>query len=136
MIARVTDALLHRHPAGFLTLVVGRSMEPTLLDGDIVFVDPHLEPRDGAIVTVLINYQRLIGRLSCRGDALELRKDNLDYETPAIPAWTAIVGVVVAIARRDVGLKCAKNRTFRGRKRRASRVKRIHALPFDGRKTT
>lgn len=82
-------------------VVRGRSMAPTLIAGDRVFVDPELEPELGSLVVArLADGTRVVKRLASRGThSIALGSDNpseaSDSRQLGSLAQEALLGVVV-----------------------------------------
>jgi repressor LexA len=83
--------------------VRGDSMKGAQLNtGDLLFVDPRVEPRNGHIVVALVNGAPTIKRFHKDGSTIELRAENKKY--PAITVDKSddnfqIFGVVVGMIR-------------------------------------
>ena len=80
--------------------VVGDSMEPTLHDGDIVFIDREKKDfRKGGVYTVATPHGIFVKRLQIRVDGqVDIISDNGDYPAQTIPAEeVGIIGKVVGV---------------------------------------
>lgn len=79
--------------------VEGISMEPEYRHGDIIFVDPEVEPTHGADVVVRqTNKEHVFKRLVIEGKTKMLRALNADWPGPRLcelEPGTTIAGVVV-----------------------------------------
>ena len=60
--------------------VRGESMEPTIQDNDVVFVDFNFEPIDGKIYIIQHEEDTYIRRCFFERDKLTLNSDNPDYK--------------------------------------------------------
>jgi SOS-response transcriptional repressor LexA len=83
--------VMRRCPAGVALRVVGRSMEPTLLDGDGILVDTsETDPMPGDIIAVNVTGAgpvrgRIVGRFQRDKAGFWLAKDNRDD-----PSWPRV----------------------------------------------
>lgn len=85
--------------------VVGTSMHPTLLDGDVVLVDPSRSTKDGSIVAVHIHGQgRIVGRFRQSPAGAWIEKDNRAFPPVFLGRGEGftVLGVVVMLVDRDV----------------------------------
>jgi repressor LexA len=82
--------------AAYLLRVVGDSMAPTLLDGDLVAVRPQTTAEAGEIVVALIGGEGTVKRYDPAQGVPMLRADNPQF--PSVPLGTdgEIAGVVCA----------------------------------------
>ncbi|MBU2552323.1 MAG: transcriptional repressor LexA [Proteobacteria bacterium] len=80
---RVVDATVYRGANLFALRVRGDSMiEAGILDGDLVICEPRQYARDGEIVVALLHDEEAtVKRFFLRGDRVELRPENRDYES-------------------------------------------------------
>lgn len=88
----------------FVVQIDGRSMEPTLLDGDLVMVAVDEEPADGSVVVVDVPGEGVAVRRLVRGhDGATLVADAEGYQ-PISPDErdVRINGVVTEIVRRKI----------------------------------
>lgn len=90
----------------YVTTVIGDSMQPTILDNDVVVVSPSRSPRHRDIVVIRANgphpvYGPIDGYV-WRYDARDrcLRKDNPHYRDPQPALREEIIGVVTRILPR------------------------------------
>ena len=60
----LNELLLTNEIANFFCRVSGRSMEPHMLNGDILMVDINIEPMVGKVVIAAINGEMTVKRLS------------------------------------------------------------------------
>jgi repressor LexA len=83
--------------------VMGDSMSPEYLDGDIVLMDYALHPRDGDIVAALIDgFESILKIYSRKGDEITLTPIETKRHSPRMfhASRIAIQGVLVEIVRR------------------------------------
>ncbi|MCU0343153.1 MAG: hypothetical protein MUF28_04955 [Ignavibacterium sp.] len=87
----------------FLLRVKGDSLKDAyIFSGDIVIVNPNLEPKNGQIVVAILNDAAVIKRFYKKRSEIELTSENPEYKTIIIdkkyPSFK-IVGIVVGIYR-------------------------------------
>ena len=103
-----------------IALVHGRSMEPTLHEGDRLLVLYGARPRSGKLALVRLPNDRAgaprplsVKRLSCRdpegGDGWWIEKDN-PKEGVGVDSWAADVGAIPAAGIRALVLLRVPNR--------------------------
>lgn len=87
---------------GFAVRVMGNSMFPNLMDGDLVIVQRRGVARTGEIVVALVGDDATIKRFRQLQDRVLLVPENPDYETLEFPggAGLNILGKVVRSIRR------------------------------------
>ena len=88
--------------------VVGDSMSPDYLDGDIVLMDYALEPHDGDIVAALVDgHENTLKIYSRQGDEITLTPIETKHHSPRKfhASRIAIQGVLVEIVRRSARRK-------------------------------
>lgn len=108
--ASVTTDLLQRWPDSHVAHIVGDSMEPTLLNADVVLVDHGAcDPSSGDVVAVRIEGARdIVGRFDARAEGCFLAKDNRAYDAVPLPRdRTTILGTVRAVVHRRIPLPAA-----------------------------
>lgn len=93
--------LRREFPNGRPVRVHGDSMEATLFDGDVVWVDVGRSPRFNDVVVVRIASGNVVGRW--RGASLA--KDNADFRPIRLTAAHKVAGVVVRVVERDISAK-------------------------------
>ena len=87
----------------FLLRVKGDSLKDAyIFSGDIVIVNPNLEPKNGQIVVAILDDAAVVKRFSKKRNAIELGSENPDYKPIVIdkkyPSFK-IVGIVVGVYR-------------------------------------
>lgn len=96
------DGALFRTDGGFGLRVVGESMKGAgVLEGDIVIVNPGVEPLQGDIVVALIGDEATVKRFYMKGGRIRLQPEHPDM-SPVIlnPEEVRIIGKVVGLLRR------------------------------------
>ncbi len=87
----------------FLLKVKGDSLKDAyIFSGDIVIVNPNLEPNDGHFVAAILDDAAVVKRFYKKPDRIELHSENPEYEPIIIESnypRFKIVGVVVGIYR-------------------------------------
>jgi SOS-response transcriptional repressor LexA len=92
-----TDAALDHCSGGesFALMVLGDSMEPEFVEGDIIVIEPDGLARDGSYVMAWLNDEWIFRQLAgCQGD-WKLRPLNPKYPAASIPDLTVIKGVII-----------------------------------------
>lgn len=64
------------HRASYAIRMIGDSMEPTFLDGDVIYIKEGTQIKDGSIAAVIINEEVTLRRLYNQKDGLLLVCDN------------------------------------------------------------
>lgn len=87
----------------FLLRVKGDSLKDAyIFSGDIVIVNPNLEPKNGQIVVAILDDAAVVKRFYKKKNEIELVSENPDYKTIVIdkkhPSFK-IVGIVVGVYR-------------------------------------
>mgnify|MGYP003455286032 FL=1 len=87
----------------FLLRVKGDSLKDAyIFSGDIVIVNPNLEPKNGQIVVAILNDAAVVKRFYKKRSEIELVSENTEYKPIVIdkkyPSFK-IVGIVVGIYR-------------------------------------
>jgi repressor LexA len=87
----------------FLLRVKGDSLKDAyIFSGDIVIVNPNLEPKNGQIVVAVLNDAAVVKRFYKKRSEIELASENPEYKTIVIdkkyPSFK-IVGIVIGIYR-------------------------------------
>lgn len=87
----------------FLLRVKGDSLKDAyIFSGDIVIVNPNLEPKNGQIVVAILDDAAVVKRFYKKRNEIELVSENPEYQTIIIDKKYAsfkIVGIVVGIYR-------------------------------------
>jgi SOS-response transcriptional repressor LexA len=83
----------------YVLRVQGVSMQPRFQDGDLIFVDPTVTPRNGKFVVVRLDdtHEAILKQLIIEGDKRYLKALNPDWPNPIIQldSTAALCGVVV-----------------------------------------
>jgi repressor LexA len=87
----------------FLLRVKGDSLKDAyIFSGDIVIINPNLEPRNGQIVAAVLQDAAVVKRFFFKGDKIELISENPEFKPIIIdkkePGFR-IVGVVIGVYR-------------------------------------
>lgn len=95
----INDYLIRNAVSTFFFPVEGNSMEGAeIFAGDILVVDRSLRARDGHIVVAFVDGERLVKRLSCRGDTVRLLAEHPAYlplliqENMEFLVWGVVIG--------------------------------------------
>lgn len=87
----------------FLLKVKGDSLKDAyIFQGDIIIVNPNIEPANGKFVTAILDDSAVVKRFQRKADKIELHSENPEYEPIIIDRHYPnfkIVGVVVGIYR-------------------------------------
>ncbi|MCF8261987.1 MAG: transcriptional repressor LexA [Melioribacteraceae bacterium] len=87
----------------FLLRVKGDSLKDAyIFTGDVVIVNPNLEPRDGHFVTAVLDDAAVVKRFYKKSHKIELHSENPEYEPIVIEkdySGFKLVGVVVGVYR-------------------------------------
>ncbi len=96
------DRRIFRTEGGFGLRVVGESMRGAgILDGDIVIVNPGVEPRPGEIVVALVGDEATVKRFYREGGKVRLQPENPEMSPLLVdPGEVRIIGKVVGLVRR------------------------------------
>lgn len=79
----------------FALRVLGHSMSPEFLDGEIVIVEPGGAVRDGSFVLAQVAGEWLFRQLARRGDGWALRALQPGHDEQALPDLAAVHGVII-----------------------------------------
>ena len=95
----LNDLLTVNEVATFFCRVSGRSMEPTMRDGDILMVDKSIEPKINSVVIAAVNGEMTVKRLTEVNGKLTLSADNPKYPTVNVEDFdeSMIWGVVTNV---------------------------------------
>lgn len=95
----INDYLIRNAVSTFFFPVEGNSMEGAeIFAGDILVVDRSVRAKDGHIVVAFVNGERLVKRLSCRGELVRLLAEHPAYPPLVIKdgmeflVWGVVVG--------------------------------------------
>ncbi len=87
----------------FLLKVKGDSLKDAyIFNGDIIIVNPNLEPQNGKIVVAILDDSAVVKRFYKRKNEIELVSENPEYKTIKIDknySSFKIVGIVVGVYR-------------------------------------
>jgi repressor LexA len=87
----------------FLLRVKGDSLKDAyIFQGDIIIVNPNIEPSNGKFVTAVLDDAAVVKRFERKAEKIELHSENPEYEPIIIDQFYPnfkIVGVVVGIYR-------------------------------------
>lgn len=79
----------------FALMVLGDSMEPEFVEGDIIVIEPDGLARDGSYVMAWLADEWIFRQLAgCAGD-WKLRPLNPKYPTASIPDLSVVKGVII-----------------------------------------
>jgi SOS-response transcriptional repressor LexA len=79
----------------FALMVLGDSMEPEFVEGDIVVIEPEGLAQDGSYVLAQTNGEWIFRQLAKVGDCWALRPLNPAYPATAIADLACIKGVII-----------------------------------------
>ena len=79
----------------FALRVLGDSMAPEFLDGEIVIVEPEGAVHDGSFVLARVGGEWTLRQLARRGDAWVLRALHPGYCEQPLPDLAAVHGVII-----------------------------------------
>lgn len=79
----------------FALRVLGDSMEPEFVEGDIIVIEPEGLARDGSYVMAWLNGEWIFRQLVGREGDWKLRPLNPKYPTAPIPDLSVIKGVII-----------------------------------------
>lgn len=79
----------------FALMVLGDSMEPEFLEGEVIVIEPEGLATEGSFVLAELAGEWIFRQLARRDDTWLLRPLNPAYPTAAIPDLGAVKGVVI-----------------------------------------
>jgi SOS-response transcriptional repressor LexA len=79
----------------FALMVLGDSMAPEFVDGDIVVIEPEGLATDGSYVLAELDGELIFRQLARAGDAWQLRALNTAYPVATISGLDAVRGVII-----------------------------------------
>lgn len=95
--------IAHMPKDSFLLKVKGDSLKDAyIFTGDIVIVNPNLEPANGKIVAAILDDAAVVKRFYRKEDSIELHSENPEYEPIVINKsyeYFKLVGIVVGVYR-------------------------------------
>lgn len=87
----------------FLVKVKGDSLKDAyIFDGDIVIVDPSLQPKNGDFTIIILDDSAVVKRFFKKANSLELHSENPNYDAIVVDTKHQnfkIVGVVIGVYR-------------------------------------
>ena len=79
----------------FALMVLGDSMAPEFLEGEVIVIEPEGLAADGSYVLAQLEGEWIFRQLARRGDAWELRPLNPAYPAAAISDLSSVRGVII-----------------------------------------
>ena len=79
----------------FALMVLGDSMEPEFVEGDIIIIEPEGLAQDGSYVMAWLGDEWIFRQLSGNEGDWKLRPLNPRYPTASIPDLSVIKGVII-----------------------------------------
>lgn len=79
----------------FALMVLGDSMEPEFVEGDIIVIEPEGLARDGSFVMAWLDGEWIFRQLAGAPGDWKLRPLNPKYPTASIPDLSCIKGVII-----------------------------------------
>ena len=79
----------------FALMVLGDSMEPEFLEGEVILIEPEGLATDGSFVLAKLNGEWIFRQLAKRGDGWRLQALNAAYPPADIPDLDAVKGVII-----------------------------------------
>ena len=79
----------------FALMVLGDSMEPEFLEGEVILIEPEGLATDGSFVLAQVAGEWIFRQLAKQGEAWQLRALNPAYPAADIPDLAAVKGVVI-----------------------------------------
>lgn len=79
----------------FALMVLGDSMEPEFVEGDIIIIEPEGLATDGSYVMAWLNDEWIFRQLAQDGGGWQLRPLNPKYPSASIPDLSVIKGVII-----------------------------------------
>lgn len=83
----------------FALMVLGDSMAPEFVEGEIVIIEPDGATRDGSFVLALVDDEWIFRQLRREGDGWRLQPLNPAYPGRPLPDLAALRGVIIQKAR-------------------------------------
>lgn len=93
----------------YVLMVLGDSMEPEFLEGDVVVIEPGAYYRDGSYVIAYHNDEYIFRQLRVLNDRMYLTPLNPNYVSEQIDGPEAIKGVITQKKRPGAGRQNHKN---------------------------
>lgn len=79
----------------FALMVLGDSMEPEFIEGDIIVIEPEGLATDGSFVMAWLNDEWIFRQLAKDGGGWKLQPLNPKYPEASIPDLSVIKGVII-----------------------------------------
>lgn len=79
----------------FALMVLGDSMEPEFVEGDIIVIEPEGLATDGSYVMAWLDDEWIFRRLVRDGEGWKLQPLNPSYPSAPIPDLSVIKGVII-----------------------------------------
>lgn len=95
----------------YVLMVLGASMAPEFIEGDVVVIEPHNSVRDGSYVIALHKEEYIFRKLRVVGEKLYLEAENHAYPAEQIDGLDQVKGVITQRKRRGQGRKGMKRYT-------------------------
>jgi len=92
----------------YVLMVLGDSMEPEFMEGDVVVIEPHNRVTDGSYVIAWHRDEYILRRLRMIADRLYLEPLNAHYTSDAIESLDQIKGVITQRKRPGGGRRNMK----------------------------
>jgi len=83
----------------YALMVLGDSMAPEFVEGEIIVVEPEGLARDGAYVIAEVAGEPIFRALAKRGEGWQLRPLNPAYPAIDLPSLGAVRGIVIQKSR-------------------------------------
>ena len=98
-IAAAADASACDDAEAFALMVLGDSMAPEFVDGEIIIIEPAGEIRDGSYVLARVDGDWVFRQLLKKGDAWWLAPLNAAYDAVRIDDLAPVRGVIIQKSR-------------------------------------
>jgi len=93
----------------YVLMVLGDSMEPEFMEGDVVVIEPGAHYRDGSYVIAYHNEEYIFRQLRVIKDRMYLTPLNPAYVSEQLDSQDAIKGVITQKKRPGGGRQSRKN---------------------------
>jgi SOS-response transcriptional repressor LexA len=93
----IPSSVFVKHPRAFALIADGKCMQPTVMHGDIVVIDPDLKPAiSKSMIALRVKEKLLLGRMLHVFDQIILLHDNPEYRNLTFAeSAVEVVGTVV-----------------------------------------
>lgn len=95
----------------YVLMVLGDSMAPEFMDGDVVVIEPHNVVKDGSYVIAWHNDEYILRKLRMIDERLFLEAENHAYPAHQIDSLEQVKGVITQRKRPGGGRKNMKSYT-------------------------